>query len=102
MSQDVCAGRASLQPACRRQLCGLTDLGILRAVKAETAVLGAHHNPVQDMAALMGGYVDELSQVVITIRHCGCKAGNQKKKKRPPISSATMISPTSQEFWCYQ
>ena len=39
---------------------------VLHTVKAETAVLGgAHHKPVQDMAALMGGYVDELSQVVI-------------------------------------
>ena len=25
-----------------------------------------------------------------------------KKTKWPPISSATIISPTSQESWCYQ
>ena len=36
--------------------------GFVTASVQMTAVLGAHHNPVQDMA----GYVDELSQVVIT------------------------------------
>ena len=50
----------------RRRGEGFVTASRNRCVEAETDVLGAHHNPVQDMAALMGGYVDELSQVVIT------------------------------------
>ena len=34
--------------------------------KGQTSALGVHYNPVQDMAALVGGNVDELSQIVIT------------------------------------
>ena len=59
------------------QTTALWSVGSPARCRSRTAVLGAHHNPVQDMAALMGGYLDELSEVVpgslnIVLRRLTC------------------------------
>ena len=41
-------------------------MAIPHAFKGQTSALGVNYNPVQDMATLFGGNIDELTQTVIT------------------------------------